>query len=81
MLVMSEPGSAPGMTEAERDEHLRQIRVRLSLLPPDRFPRTVAAAGPMTSCDNPDLHYEIGIETFIAGVEALSRRVSHAEAR
>jgi TetR/AcrR family transcriptional regulator, tetracycline repressor protein len=77
-LVMSEPGFEPGLTESERAEQMRQARVRLALLPPDRFPCTVAAAGPMTSCDNPDFHYEVGIEIFIAGVEALSRRVSHA---
>jgi len=76
MLVMSEPGFEPGMTESERAEHLRQMRVRLALLPPDRFPCTVAAAGPMTSCDKPDFHYELGVDVFIAGVEALSRRLS-----
>jgi TetR/AcrR family transcriptional regulator, tetracycline repressor protein len=75
MLVMSEPGFEPGMTEAERVEHQRQARVRLALLPPDRFPKLVAAAGPMTSCDNPDFHYQLGIDTFIAGVQALSLRV------
>jgi len=81
MLAMSDPGFEPGMTEAERAEHLRQTRVRLALLPPDRFPRLVASAGPWTDCDNPDFHYEVGVETFIAGVEALSRRLSHAQAR
>jgi AcrR family transcriptional regulator len=76
MLTMSEPGFEPGMTEAERAEHMRQTRVRLALLPPDRFPRVVAAAGPMTACDNPDFHYQLGIEMFIAGVQALSRQVT-----
>ena len=73
-LVMSEPGFEPGMTESEIAEHLRQMRVRLALLPPDRFPRTVAAAGPITACDKPDFHYEVGIDIFVAGVQALSQR-------
>lgn len=81
MLAMSEPGFEPGMTEAERAEHMRQMRVRLALLPPDRFPRTIDAAVPMTSCDNPDRHYEIGIEVFVAGVQALSRQLSHPQPR
>jgi TetR/AcrR family transcriptional regulator, tetracycline repressor protein len=73
MLAMSEPGFEPGVTEAERTEHLRQTRVRLALLPPDRFPLVVAAAGPMTACD-PDFHYQLGIDMFIAGVQALSQQ-------
>lgn len=73
-LAMSEPGFEPGMTETERVEHQRQTRVRLALLPPDRFPRLVEAAGPITACDNPDFHYQLGVDMFIAGVEALSRQ-------
>jgi len=73
-LVMSEPGFEPGLTDAERAEQSRQSRVRLALLPPDRFPRLVEAAGPLTSCDNPDFHYQLGIDMFIAGVRALAPR-------
>lgn len=80
MLAMSEPGFEPGKTEAERTEHSRQTRVRLSLLPPDRFPLVVAAAGPMTACDDPDFHYQLGIDMFIAGVQALSQRVAAGHA-
>lgn len=80
MLVMSEPGFEPGMTEAERAEHARQSRVRLALLPPDRFPMLVAAAGPMTACDNPDFHYRVGIDLFVDGVRALSRRLAASRA-
>ena len=79
MLAMSEPGFEPGMTAAERAEHTRQTRVRLSLLPPDRFPLVVAAAGPLTAY-HPDFHYRIGIDMFIAGVRALSEQVASAPA-
>jgi len=81
MLVMSEPGFEPGMTEAERTELMRQTRIKLSLLPPDRFPQTIAAAGPMTACDKLDFHYEVGIDIFIAGVQEISRKVSSAQTR
>lgn len=70
MLVMSE-GFKPGLTEAERTEEQRLARVRLALLPPDRFPRTIEAAEPMSSCD-PDIHYELGVDVFIAGVRAMA---------
>jgi TetR/AcrR family transcriptional regulator, tetracycline repressor protein len=74
MLVMSEPGNEPGLAWEEKAEHMRQNRVRLALLPPDRFPRVVEAAGPLTDCDNPDFHYQVGIDLFIAGVQALAPR-------
>jgi TetR/AcrR family transcriptional regulator, tetracycline repressor protein len=72
MLVISEPGNEPGMGAAEKAEHMRQNRVRLALLSPDRFPRVVEAAGHMTDTDNPDFHYQVGIDLFIAGVQALA---------
>ncbi|HEX9034009.1 MAG TPA: TetR family transcriptional regulator [Streptosporangiaceae bacterium] len=74
MLVMSEPGAGSGLTDAERAEHQRRKQVELASLPPDRFPRLVEAAVPMTSCDNPELHYRFGVDLFIAGVEALAPR-------
>jgi TetR/AcrR family transcriptional regulator, tetracycline repressor protein len=74
MLAISEPGFEPGITGAERVEHQRQSRVRLALLPPQRFPRLVEAAEPMTACDDPDFHYQLGIDMFIAGVQALARQ-------
>jgi TetR/AcrR family transcriptional regulator, tetracycline repressor protein len=76
MLVMSEPGFEPGLTEAERAEHQRLARVRLSLLPPDKFPRLVECAVPMTASDNPDFHYKLGVDLFVAGVQALAAAVT-----
>ena len=37
-------------------------------------PRLVAAAGPMTACDDPEFHYRFGVDLFIAGVEAMARQ-------
>jgi len=72
MLVVSEPGFEPGLTESERVEHQRLARVRLSLLPPDKFPMLVECAVPMTACDDPDFHYKLGVDLFVAGVQALA---------
>jgi len=77
-LVMSEPslgkpGFGPGRTEEEVAEFVRRKQVELASLPPDRYPRLVAAAIPMTSCDGgPDFHYRFGVDLFIAGVRALA---------
>ena len=72
MLVMSEPGRAPGMTEAECAEANRRAKVRLALLPPDRYPHVIESAGHLTSCEDPDEHYEFGIDLLIAGVESIA---------
>ena len=75
MLAMSEPGhDLPGLSEAERTEVQRRSRVRLAMLPPDRYPRLVESAGPMTACDDPDRHYRFGIDLFIGGVQVMADR-------
>ena len=74
MLVMSEPGYEPGLSEEERAEVQRRKMVELASLPPDRYPRLVAAAVPMTACDDPEFHYRFGADLFIAGVEAMARQ-------
>jgi TetR/AcrR family transcriptional regulator, tetracycline repressor protein len=71
-LAMSEPGFEPGLTDEERSEHQRLSRIRLAMLPPDRYPRLVEAAVPMTDCEHPDEHYRFGVELFIAGVRAIA---------
>jgi len=71
MLRASEPGTKPGMTDAELEEHLRQSRVRMAMLPADRYPRVVECAADLTRCD-PEFHYKFGIDLFIAGVEAVA---------
>jgi TetR/AcrR family tetracycline transcriptional repressor len=76
MLVMSEPGTGPGKSAEDRAEHQRQALVRLATLPPDRYPRVVECAVPLTACDDPDFHYQFGIELFVAGVEAVAARLS-----
>jgi TetR/AcrR family tetracycline transcriptional repressor len=76
-LVMSAPGFDPVLAEADHAEIQRQHRVRLALLPPDRYPRLVEAAEPMTSCDpaDEDFHYEFGIDLFLAGVKAAAQDI------
>jgi TetR/AcrR family transcriptional regulator, tetracycline repressor protein len=70
-LVMSEPGIEL-IDEAERPELQRQKQVKLATLPPSKFPRLVECAIPMTACDDPEMHYQFGVEMFMAGVAALA---------
>jgi len=72
MLVMSEPGAKPGMTGEQIAEHLRRDRVRLAMLPTDRYPNVIDCADALTACDDPEFHYRFGIDLFIAGVNAVA---------
>src|SRR5215469_15604116 len=74
MMVMSEPGYDPALTAEERADLQRRKLVELASLPPDRYPRLVEAAGPMTACDAPEFHYRFGVDLFVAGVEAMARQ-------
>jgi len=72
MLAMSEPGYGPSLSEADRTELQRRNRIRLAMLPPDRYPRLVEAAEPMTACHDPGFHYRFGIDVFIRGVQSAA---------
>jgi TetR/AcrR family transcriptional regulator, tetracycline repressor protein len=72
-LVMSEPGYEPSLNDEERAELQRRKHVELASLPPDRYPRLVEAAAPLTRCDkDAEFHYRFGVDLFIAGVRALA---------
>jgi TetR/AcrR family transcriptional regulator, tetracycline repressor protein len=73
MLVMSEPGIEM-IDDAERVELQRKKQVTMATLPPARYPRTVECAIPMTSCDDPEEHYQFGVDVFIEGVAAIAAK-------
>jgi len=70
-LVMSEAGYHPELSEEERAEFQRRNEIYLAMLPTARYPRLVQCAAPMADCD-PDFHYRLGVEMFIAGVRAMA---------
>ncbi len=70
-LVMSEPGIT-AIDEGERAEIQRQSQVKLATLPLSKYPRLVECAVPMTACDDPETHYQFGVDMFMAGVTALA---------
>ena len=78
MLVMAEPGSE--FTDpVERAEEMRKHRVELATLPQARYPRLVECALPMTACDDPEEHYQFGIDLFTGGLAAIAARRAQAE--
>lgn len=38
----------------------------------ERFPRVIAAAEPLSACDDPDAYYGLGLELILAGIEAAA---------
>ena len=70
-LVMSEAGYHPELSDDERAEFQRRSEVELAMLPTARYPHLVRCAAPMANCD-PDFHYRLGVELFIAGVRAMA---------
>jgi TetR/AcrR family transcriptional regulator, tetracycline repressor protein len=79
MLIVSETGFDPGKSPAERDEEHRQQHVALSMLPPTIYPRVVEHAKQLTDCGSPELHFELGVDMFIAGVEAAAQHAGYKE--
>jgi TetR/AcrR family transcriptional regulator, tetracycline repressor protein len=75
MLVMSESGYHPELLPDERAEWQRRGHVELAMLPADRYPRLVECAAPMADCD-PEIHYRLGVDLFIAGVKAMAGQPS-----
>jgi TetR/AcrR family transcriptional regulator, tetracycline repressor protein len=71
MLVMSEPGIEL-IDDAARTELQRKKQVVLATLPPARYPRLVECAIPMTACNDPEMHYQFGVEMFMAGVTTIA---------
>lgn len=50
----------------------RRARVFLESLPPERYPRLVEAAGPLSECEDPDAYYTFGLDLLLAGIEAMA---------
>ena len=46
----------------------------LRSLPPERFPRVIEAAGPLSAHEDPESFYDLVIELILAGVEAAAAR-------
>lgn len=80
-LVAGEPGfSAPDISGGLIDAR-RRARVFLEALPPERYPRLVEAAGPLSSREDPDAYYEFGLELLLAGIGEMAARKRRGPSR
>ena len=77
-MVMSEPGIEK-LDNAERAELQRKKQVTMATLPPARYPRVVECAVPMSAFEEPELHYQFGVDIFIEGVAAMAAKRNPSE--
>ena len=73
-LVSGEPGvvvreGSQGLLDARR-----RARLFLESLPPERYPRLVEAATPLSEGVDPDAYFAFGLDLLIAGIEAMAAR-------
>lgn len=73
-LVGGRPGVGPAGESGEMMDARRRARVFLESLPPERYPRLVEAAAPLSECDDPDAYYAFGLDLLLAGIEAMAAR-------
>jgi TetR/AcrR family tetracycline transcriptional repressor len=71
MLVMSEPG-IESLDHDERAELQRKKQVILATQPLDKYPRLVECAVAMTMPEDPERHYQFGVDVFIGGLSAIA---------
>lgn len=71
-------GGEPGVVVREESGKLTDARQRarrfLESLPPERYPRLVEAAAPLSKGVDPDAYFAFGLDLLLAGIESMAAR-------
>ena len=73
-LVSGEPGVVAREESMELLDTRRNTRLFLESLPPERYPRLVEAATPLSEGVDPDTYFAFGLDLLLAGIEAMAVR-------
>ena len=73
-LVSGEPGVVAREESRKVIDARRRARLFLESLPPERYPRLVQAATPLSEGVDPDTYFAFGLDLLLAGIEALAAR-------
>ena len=74
-LVGGEPGVVVAREESEElIDARRRARHFMESLPPERYPRLVEAATPLSEGVDPDAYFSFGLDLLLAGIEAMAVR-------
>ncbi|MCW2522368.1 MAG: transcriptional regulator, TetR family [Frankiales bacterium] len=74
-LVAGLPGAELDVPADERDAALARKRAEIAALPADRFPCLRVSGDALTGCEDAEDYFEAGTEFFLAGVQAMQRRL------
>ncbi|HEX5847921.1 MAG TPA: TetR/AcrR family transcriptional regulator C-terminal domain-containing protein [Rubrobacter sp.] len=80
-LVVGEPGFISPEGSDEPLDARRRARLYLETLPPERYPRLVEAAVPLSAPEDPEAYYQFGLDLLLAGVEEMAARKAREPAR
>jgi TetR/AcrR family tetracycline transcriptional repressor len=73
-LVSGEPGVVVREEAGDLKDARRRARLFLESLPPERYPRLVEAAAPLSEGVDPDAYFAFGLDLLLAGIEAMAAR-------
>jgi AcrR family transcriptional regulator len=73
-LVSGEPGVVAREESGKLIDTRRRARLFLGSLPPERYPRLVEAATPLSEGVDPDAYVAFGLDLLLAGIEAMAVR-------
>jgi AcrR family transcriptional regulator len=73
-LVSGEPGVVIREESGELRDARRRAQDFLQSLPPERYPRLVEAAAPLSEGVDPDAYFAFGLDLLLAGIEAMAAR-------
>jgi len=73
-LVSGEPGVVAREESGKLIDARRRARLFLESLPPERYPRLVEAATPLSEGVDPDAYFAFALDLLLAGIEAMAVR-------
>ncbi len=73
-LVSGEPGVVVREESGKMLDARWRARLYLESLPPERYPRLIEAATPLSEGADPDTYYAFGLDLLLTGIEAMAAR-------
>ncbi len=78
-LVSGEPGVVAREESGKQVDARGRARLFLESLPPERYPRLVEAATPLSEGVDPETYFAFGLDLLLAGIEAMAARNGEPE--